>query len=173
MPKLTFVNEPKDITLRKTAFDPDDVKRERKSKKNDSVWKDYGMMFVVPFCSSFQNEEKAVEKFWNQLRTFMLHKNFRKVLTDLMLDRMKGDKLAKALKEDNADYWKVIKTIEPTYIRLTSMDEILSNEAIGTLINMINPEVAVTSINEMSDETKQFYYQSGDFPQEISSMFST
>lgn len=103
----------------------------------------------------------------------MLHKNFRKVLTDLMLDRMKGDKLAKALKEDNADYWKVIKTIEPTYIRLTSMDEILSNEAIGTLINMINPEVAVTSINEMSDETKQFYYQSGDFPQEISSMFST
>lgn len=158
--------------MRKIPFDEEDKVRERKGKNDKSTWKDYGMLFVLPFNKTFENEAAAVQSFWNQLRAFLLCKNFRKLITDLMIDRMRGDKLAKALKEESADYWKVIKNIEPTYINATSMDEVICNDSIKLLINMIDEELTIESAEDIDDELKQFYFRSGEFPGDFTNFFA-
>ena len=122
--------------------------------------------------SAFQDVKQQVEQLYESISKYLLGKGARGLMINAMKEGMNSQKLVKILEKDDADYWKMLKSIDPTYHMMTSLDEILADEGISRIIKSeLKDEMAHPS-EEMDDELKLALYKSGDLPLDTEALFA-
>ena len=168
--KLSMEGKPIDVHMRKVPFSEDNERRGRTVENN--TWYDKGILFWLPVNPNYQSAEKQVTKFIDTIKNYILDKSCRTVLITAMYSGMNSHKLVKKLEKDDADYWKMLKAITPTIKKLTSLDEILSDEAIKHVVRKMLKEELEQSSEDLSDDIKFEFYHEGNFPLDIDTMFA-
>ena len=168
--KLNMEGKPMDIHMRKVPFDENNERRGR--VVGDNTWYDKGILFWLPTDSKYQNAEKQVTKFFDSIKNYILDKSGRSILITAMYSGMNSHKLVKKLENDDADYWKMLKAVTPTIKELTSLDEILSDEAIRYVMRKLLEDELEHPSEDMADDLKFDYYHEGNFPLDVETMFA-
>lgn len=168
--KLAMNGKPYDMLLRKEPFNADNEKRSKVTTK--ATWNDKAIVCKLKHNAAFQTIETQVLDFAKAIKGYMLNKTFRSILIDAMQSGMNSQKLVKSLEKDDADYWKMLKAVDPMANKLDSLDEILCDEGIKCLMrSLLNAELK-EPFDDLENDIKLAMYKSGDFPTEIECMFT-
>ena len=89
-----------------------------------------------------------------------------------MYSGMNSHKLVKILEKDDAEYWKMLKSVDASIDKIKSLDQVLCDEGIKVVMRNILDEEFTQASEEMNDELKGDFYKSGSFPLDIESMFT-
>lgn len=160
-----------DLLMRKEPFNEDNERRGRVDKDNKS-WYDKAVVLKLPFNAAFQNEEEQVSHFYDAIKAYLLDKNTKNLLISGMYSGMNSHKLVKILEKDDAEYWKMLKSVDASVEKMVSLDQVLCDEGIKMLMPGILKEEFSKPSDDMNEELKSDFYKSGCFPLEIESMFA-
>ena len=167
--KLQFCDKPIDLLVRKDAHNEMNERRSRTNKQG--TWFDKVILCKMKTNSAFQDVEKQVEELYESITKYLLGKGARSLLINAMKEGMNSQKLVKILEKDDADYWKMLKSIEPTMHMMASLDEVLCDEGIKYVIKSELKDELKQSFDEMNTELKTALYDSGNLPLETEALF--
>ena len=110
--------------------------------------------------------------FVKSVMSYLLNKNVRAILIDAMKSGMNSQKLVSTLETDEADYWKMLKGIDPTTKEIQSLDEVLCNQGIKCLMRSFLTQELKHSSDNLDRNLKRAMFKSGEFPADIENMFA-
>ena len=170
MPKLAIEGKPLDIYLRKEPYDEDN---ERRGRTNDNgTWYDKGILFKLRINPAFQDVEAQVREFYRSFKTFILNKHVKALLIDAMYSGMSSNKLVKKLEKDDADYWKLWKSVDPSIKMMDALDEVMCNDGIKLIVQTIFKKETKRSSQDLSDEAMADLFFNEDLPLDIAALFA-
>ena len=94
------------------------------------------------------------------------------MLIDAMKTNMNSNKLVSILEKDDAEYWKMLKGVEPTTELIQSLDEVLCNQGIKCLMKTLLKDELKRSVSDLDEDLKRTMFKSAKFPAEIAVMFA-
>ena len=169
LPKLPIVGKAYDMYLRSLPFDADNEVRAKVNKQG--TWNEKAIVCKVKHNAAFQNlEEQVTELAWS-VKNYLLNKNVRAILIDAMYNGMNKDTLVKRLEKNDADYWKMLESVDPVAHKLESLDEVLCNEGIRSIVRSTLKEQLKHPTDDLDEYIKLSLFRSGEMPTEIESMF--
>lgn len=173
-PKLNYEGEAVEMLIRKNSFDVDNEKREHPMKGEDGrTWKDKAIVFYVKYMPSTQKPEQLIADLYDTIKNYLLNRKIQKLLTEAMRSGMTKTGLVSKLEKKDADYWKMLKSVEPDIRELQSLDEHLCDEGIkDIMLKMFYKEFNKTYFKLGEDLIERFYGE-GEFPEEIADLFQS
>ena len=165
LPKLPMEGKCYDMILRIKPHHTDNGRRFKKVGKN--MWYDKCIVCVLKHNEHFQDLESQVCEFGRAIVAYLLDETVRSVLIDGMRNGMSSHKLVDILAKDDADYWKMLRSVEPMANKIASLDEVL----IKCLVRRLLKCELKSSSEDLDDRLKRALYLSGEFPSDIQSMF--
>ena len=77
----------------------------------------------------------------------------------------------KKLEKDDAEYWKVLKQIEPFFQMMESFDEVLSNEGIQAVMQTTMKEELNHPASDLDENLLRELYINESLPLELEGLF--
>lgn len=172
LPKLNFEGDCMDMLVRAEPFDENNEKREHDMKKDDDrKWMDKAIVFIMKYNPAFQNAEQLVTEFYESVKKYILSQSVRVLLTSSMREGMTKTKLVSKLEKKDADYWQMIKTVDPLIAEMESLDEVLADEAIKIIIQKLLNAEFNKPVDDLDPDLATKFYSSAYFPDTISELF--
>ena len=168
--KLPINGKPYDMLLRKNPFNINNERRAKKAKQ--TTWNDKAIVCKIKHNAAFQTLEEQVLDFVKGIKNYLLNKNVRSILIDAMQSGMNSQKLVNNLEKNDADYWKMLKAVDPNPHKLKSLDEVLCDEGIKCLARSLLSTELKKPFDDLEDSIKRAMYKSGDFPLDLECMFA-
>ena len=168
--KLSMNGKPYDMLLRKIPFDENNNRRSKTNKQG--TWNDKAIVFKLKRNASYQTLEDQILDFVKSVKSYMLNKNVRSIMLDAMHSGMNSKTLVNSLEKEDADYWKMIKAVDPVLHKLQSLDEILCDEGIQCLVRAVFSTELDQQFDDLDNDIKLAVYNSGDFPADLECMFT-
>ena len=168
--KLPINGKSYDMLLRQKPFDIDNNRRSKKNKQ--TTWNDKAIVIKLKHNAAFQSLEDQVLQVVKSIQTYLLNRNVRSMLLDGMHSGMNSQKLVNNLEKDDADYWKMLKAVDPTTHKLKSLDEVLCDEGIKCLARSLLSAELTEPFDDLDNDLKHAMYKSGEFPVDLECMFA-
>ena len=85
---------------------------------------------------------------------------------------MNSKKLVNLLEKNDADYWKMLKAVDPIIHELQSLDEVLCDGGIKCIMRSLLSTELDDPVDDLDNDIRTAMYKSGCFPDEIDNMFA-